>query len=245
MAAENTSWQLEDFVDSLVVELDKTRETLAVKAINKPLSYTVKEVAVDLNIFPTYDGERVTFLTAQPGQEGASKVSIQLGSITDQQVRATSKVPGAKEEVPLNEVDVDPKTRRQLRKLGVNSVDDLKQIEKKNVDLGTVAGDTLDYRKLANQIEKARRSKNPPKVNSAVMSQDADGGNYLLIKGENLSVDSKFRPVAVVNNKLAEVLSSDAREIRIQIGDAHRLKQENEVILTMDPFALVKLNLKA
>jgi len=37
MAGENTAWQLEDFVDSLVVELDKTRETLAVKAINKPL----------------------------------------------------------------------------------------------------------------------------------------------------------------------------------------------------------------
>ena len=32
----NATWQLEDFVDSLVVELDKTRETLAVRAINKP-----------------------------------------------------------------------------------------------------------------------------------------------------------------------------------------------------------------
>src|SRR5579872_4850920 len=50
----NSAWQLEDFVDCLVVELDKTRETLAVKAINKPLSYSVKEVALDLNIFPSY-----------------------------------------------------------------------------------------------------------------------------------------------------------------------------------------------
>jgi hypothetical protein len=98
MPAENTSWQLEDFVDSLVVELDKTRETLAVKAVNKPLSYTVKEVALDLNIFPTYDGDQVTFITAQPGQQGSSKVSIQLGSITDQQVRATTKLPDSKSE---------------------------------------------------------------------------------------------------------------------------------------------------
>ena len=63
----NTAWQLEDFVDSLVVELDKTRETLAVKAINKPLSYTVKDLALDLNIFPSYDGDQVPFVTAQPG----------------------------------------------------------------------------------------------------------------------------------------------------------------------------------
>ena len=59
--AENAAWQLEDFVDSLVVELDKTRETLAVKAINRPLSYTVKDLELDLNIFPTFDGDRVSF----------------------------------------------------------------------------------------------------------------------------------------------------------------------------------------
>src|SRR5437764_13194051 len=93
MATENTAWQLEDFVDSLVVELDKTRETLAVKAINRPLSYTVKDLELDLNIFPTFDGDRVSFVTAAPGQQGSSKVPISLNSITDQQIRATTKTP--------------------------------------------------------------------------------------------------------------------------------------------------------
>src|SRR5215831_1317411 len=158
MATENTAWQLEDFVDSLVVELDKTRETLAVKAINKPLSYTVKEVALDLNIFPSYDGDQVKFITAQPGQQGASKVTIQLSSITDQQVRATTKVPGVKNDINIDEIDVDKVTKKQLRKLGVNSVDDLKQIEQKNIDLQKVSDNTIDYKKLANQIQKSRRS---------------------------------------------------------------------------------------
>src|SRR5207248_8585431 len=125
MAIENTAWHLEDFVDSLVVELDKTRETLAVKAINKPLTYTVKELALDLNIFPSYDGDQVRFITAQPGQQGASKVTIQLNSITDQQVRATTKVPGAKNDINIDTIDVDKATKKQLRKLGVNSIDDL------------------------------------------------------------------------------------------------------------------------
>src|SRR5262245_18368516 len=125
MATENIAWQLEDFVDSLVVDLDKTRETLAVKAINKPLTYTVKEVALDLNIFPSYDGDQVKFITAQPGQEGASKVTIQLGSITDQQVRATTKRPETKGDIKIEEIDVDKATKKKLRKLGVNSIDDL------------------------------------------------------------------------------------------------------------------------
>jgi hypothetical protein len=244
MATENIAWQLEDFVDSLVVDLDKTRETLAVKAINKPLTYTVKEVALDLNIFPSYDGDQVKFITAQPGQEGASKVTIQLGSITDQQVRATTKRPGTKSDIKIEEMDVDKATKKKLRKLGVNSIDDLKQIENKNVDLQKVSDNTIDYTNLANQIQKSKRSQMPPKVRAASLTLDENQAPYLLIQGENLAIHPDFSPVAVVNNTLAEVMSSSADEVRIQISPAHSLAEENEVILAMDPHALVKLNVK-
>lgn len=244
MAGENTAWQLEDFVDSLVVELDKTRETLAVKSINKALSYTVKEVALDLNIFPSYDGDQVTFVTAQPGQQGASKVTIQLGSITDQQVRATSKVPRRKDDIQLNQLEVDPQTRKQLRKLGVNSAEDLKELERKDVDIANVSENSIDYRKLANQIEKSRRTQNPPKVKAAVLSLDENRSPYLLIQGENLATNPRFPPVAVINEKLAEVLSCDATEMRIRITEDHNFSASNEVILTVDPFAVVRMNVK-
>jgi len=242
MANENTSWQLEDFVDSLVVELDKTRETLAVKAINKPLSYTVKEVALDLNIFPSYDGDNVKFVTAQPGQQGASKVSIQLGSITDQQVRATSQPAAQKGDVSIDQIKVDPATKKQLRKYGVKSVDDLKQIERKNVDLQKASGDTIDYATLANQIQKSKRDQYPPRVLSASLTADENGGPCLLIEGENLALHPGFTPVAVVNQKLAEVTSASDKEMRIQISAGHALAHNNEVILTFDPFATARMN---
>jgi hypothetical protein len=245
MATENTAWQLEDFVDSLVVELDKTRETLAVKAINKPLTYTVKELALDLNIFPSYDGDQVRFITAQPGQEGASKVTIQLNSITDQQVRATTKTPTTKHDVKIDEMDVDRTTKKKLRKLGVSSVDDLKQIEKKDVDLKRVADSDLDYTELANQIQKSKRSQNPPRVSAVSLSHDGEHGPCLVIKGENLAIDPKFPPVAVVNQQLAEVMSSSNNEMRIQVADAREFKGNNEVILTFDPFAVMKMNVRA
>lgn len=244
MATENTAWQLEDFVDSLVVELDKTRETLAVKAINKPLSYTVKEVALDLNIFPSYDGDQVTFMTAQPGQEGASKVTIQLDSITDQQVRATTKVPSARE-VRLDDIDVDTTTKRKLRKLGVNSVEDLKQIEEKNVDIRTVSDNAVDYSKLANQIKKSRRNQTPPNITGVGLSLDEESVPCLVVEGENLAVDPSFPPVAVLNERLAEVMSSSPSELRIKLGDEHELEASNEMILTFDPFAVVRLKVRA
>ena len=242
--AENKPWQLEDFVDSLVVDLDKTRETLAVKAINKPLSYTVKEVALDLNIFPSYDGDEVKFVTAQPGQDGASKVTIQLDSITDQQVRATTKAPSARE-VSIDEIDVDPDTRKTLRRLGVNSVEDLKQIEEKNVDLKRVSDNEIDYSKLANQIKKARRNQNPPRITGVNLSVDEEHGTSLVVEGEHLAVDPLFKPVAVLNRQLAEVMSSSDSELRIKLDDDRELTESNEMILTFDPFAVVRLKVRA
>jgi hypothetical protein len=242
--ADNRPWQLEDFVDSLVVDLDKTRETLAVKAINKPLSYTVKEVALDLNIFPSYDGDQVRFVTAQPGQDGASKVTIQLDSITDQQVRATTKVPSARE-VSIDEIDVDPDTKKTLRRLGVNSVEDLKQIEEKNVDLKKVTDNEIDYSKLANQIKKARRNQNPPRITGVNLSIDEEQGQSLVIEGEHLAVDPLFRPVAVLNDRLAEVMSSSDSELRIKLADDHELAESNEMIVTFDPYSVVRLKVRA
>lgn len=242
--AENASWRLEDFVDSLVVELDKTRETLAVKAINKPLSYTVKEVALDLNTFPTYDGDKVSFVTAQPGQQGSSKVSIQLNSITDQQVRATTKAPTASRgDVSIQDMPVDKATKDKLRRIGVSSVDDLKQIEQRHVDLKQVTDNEIDYTSLVNQIGKARRDETPPQVSGVSLSMQ-DGEPILVVSGEHLAVDPAFPPVAVVNQRLATVHASGPREVRVGLGQARRLRPENELILTFDPFAVVRLNVR-
>lgn len=245
MDGQNTAWHLEDFVDSLVVELDKTRETLAVKAINKPLSYTVKDLSLDLNIFPSYDGDKVRFLTAQPGQSGASKVTIQLGSITDQQVRATSKPPPAKSDINIDDIPVDDATRKQLRKLGVSSVGDLQQIEQKNVDLKKVSDNEIDYSALANQIQKARRAQNPPQISGISLSMDESSRPCLVIKGRFLAVDPKFEPVAVINQSLAEVMSRSDTEIKVRIDKEHAFGLRNDVILTFDPFAFVRVNVKA
>lgn len=244
MTAENAAWVLEEFIDSLVVELDKTRETLAVKAINKPLSYSVKEISVDLNAFPTYNGDEVKFITAQPGQTGASKLTIQLGSITDQQVRATTKAPASRNDAKFDTETVPLAARKSLRKLGISSVDDLQQVERKNVDLNKVSDGEIDYSSLANHIEKSRRSSAPPSIRGISLSMDA-ARPYLTVRGRNLAVNPDFPPVAVLNGALVDVLSSSPGEIRIALGREHDLRDNNELILTVDPYAVLKVNVKA
>ncbi len=241
---DNKYWNLEDFVDSLVVELDKTRETLAVKAINKQLTYTVKEMAIDLNIFPTFDGDVIKFITAQPGQQGASKVNIQLGSITDQQVRATTKITGLKSDTSIDKIDLDPKTKSKLRKIGVTSVDDLNQLENRKVDIQHVSDGEIDFKTLANQIQKSKRNQNPPVVRAVSLALDENNQPYLHITGQNFSLNPDYPPVAVLNNKLADVFHSNSGNLKIFLNKDHLTGNENELILTLDPYAIVKMNIK-
>jgi hypothetical protein len=244
-ASTNVAWRLNDLVDSLAVELDRSRETLSVKAINKKLSYSVKEVSLDVHAFPTYDGDAVRFVTAQPGQEGASKLTIQLGSITDQQVRATAKVPGPGAPLEsLGELDVDEKTRSKLRRIGVSSVDDLKDLEARKVDLKEATGTDIDYSSLARKIGQSRRAKAAPAIDGVSLSM-SDGEQCLLVEGKNLGVDPTFPPVAVVNDRLVEVLSSGPGHVTIRLDPDHPLREDNEVVVTFDPYAVVKVNVRA
>jgi len=240
----NAAWRLHDLVDSLVVELDRTRETLAVKAINKKLSYSVKEVALDVNAFPTYDGDAVRFTTAAPGQEGASKLTIQLGSVTDQQVRATTKRLDGEPDENLSELDVDDATRSKLRRIGVSSVADLKDLEARKVDLKAATGTDIDYSSLARKINQSRRAKAAPAIEGVSLSQ-SEGEPCLLIEGRNLGLDPTFPPVAVLNDQLAEVLSSGPGHLTIRLDTENSLREENEVVVTLDPYAVVKVNVKA
>lgn len=237
----NRAWQLENFINSLVLELDKARETLAVKAVNRPLTYSVKDVALDLQLFPSYDGSKVTFITAQPGQSGASKVSLQLGSITDQQIQATSRAPISTDDVAIEEIeDIDSDTRETLSRVGVRSISDLEKMEDKKIDIGKVADGKIDYSRLAQMVKKARRGQTPPKVDKISFSK-ATSGPYLRLDGRNLHMQSNFPPLAVINDKLCNIRYADSNAIEIDIDE----KPENnyQLVMTLDPYTICKMNI--
>ncbi len=240
----NQAWNLESFVDALVVELDRTRETLSVKAINKPLSYTVKDMALDLQIFPTYDGRQVQFMTAQPGELGSSKVSIQLSAITDRQVRESSKKPVAKDDVRIEEIELDQDVMEHLRNIGVTSVGDLQRIENRNVDLESVVKKKISYSDLAKSIRGARRSKRPPRVQSASLTNDAQGGYRMILEGQDLAIDQSFEPVVVINGELASLISRARDGLTFSCPRGSIVDGDNELVLVLDPHSVVRVNVQ-
>lgn len=240
--ANNRPWNLESFLDSLIIELDKARETLAVKAINRPLTYAVKDVNLEMQLFPSYDGEKVKFITAQPGETGASKIAIQLASITDQQVRKTTKGPITKDDLSIDVVEeIDEDVKQSLRKIGVTSVNDLAEIERKNVDLEKVSDRKINYTRLAGLLQKARRGQTPPAVRGASFSHDGQAP-VLVIDGENLAIDQSFCPVAVFNGQLAEVKSASRSRLELRLPEDAMHSVSNELVMAVDPFTVFKVN---
>jgi hypothetical protein len=243
-------WQLESFLDSFIVELDKVQDTLSVKAVNRPLTYTVKDVAFDLHIFPDYDGKSLRFETAKPGEAGASKISIQLGSITDRQVRETTKNPITKDDLSIEELkEVDEDTKDSLRKIGVTSVTDLEKMEKKNIDIEKVSRKKVNYKNLANLINQARRKERTPVVSKVTRSNLGDKST-LSLKGKNLVLSHDFEsfPAAIFNNKYAKILSASDREMQIQVDEAPPPRQSRqlsgELKVALDPYTFFKIELK-
>ena len=253
----NQAWQLESFVDALVVELDKTRETLGVKAINQPLSYTVKDLAMDLQIFPTYDDDTVSFTTAQPGETGSSKLTLQLAAITDRQVRESTKPPPSAADIDLDEIEIEPDVKKELRKVGVRSISDLQRMEERDVKLESVTKKKIDFADLADSIRSARRSTRPPRVRSAQLSRSTSaapeavhfgpgsgstGRVTLTIHGDELAVEPRFRPVVSVNGEPVIVESFDANEVRLSCPATVLANGMAEVVMALDPYSVVRFD---
>jgi hypothetical protein len=153
----NQSWNLQAFLDSLIFELDKAQDTLSVKGLNRKLTYMVKDMNLELQLFPEFDGDTVRFTTAKPGDTGASKISLQLGSIRDTQIHEVARPPLTHDETPLEKIGLPEPQQRELKRLGIHSAEDLKRtVKDRNINLEKVTNQRVDYGNLARAINQSR-----------------------------------------------------------------------------------------
>ncbi len=252
MNGESKTWNLEAFLDSLILELDKAQDTLSIKGVNRPLTYTVKDVSLELQIFPHFDGRRVQFSTAKSGESGASKITFQLGSITDRQIREITKNPISKDDVPIEMIEsIDDETKQELQKMGVTTNKDLERMELKNIDLQKVSKKKIDYGSLASLINQARRRELAPKVNNVSAAKSGESV-ILSLRGENLALAAsagvaggggrKF-PIAVLNDEEVEIVSANGEELRIAVRDGQLSGRTNQLKIALDPYSVVQMSL--
>lgn len=248
----NQTWNLESFVDAFILELDKAQDTLAVKGVTRKLTYTVKDVALDLHIFPEYQDGKIRFVTAGPGDTGASRLSLQLGSISNRQIRESASEPISEDDVAIDLVeDIDEEVRDSLKKVGIRTATDVERIKQRNIDLEKVVSDkvgpskTINYSDLANMINKARRRQLAPRVSRVSVSQSLDS-RLLAIEGDHLVLSQEYAdfPAALFNGQPAQVIQAGAREVHLSVPDSSLREGVNQLNIALDPYALMRLEIK-
>jgi hypothetical protein len=181
----NRPWDLMSFVQAVTVELDRARDLSRVKSeAGRPLTYLVKDFAINLNVFPVYDGRRVLFRTAGPNEQGASSLKLELGSATAPVVQQTTKPPPRAGDVRVDDLPLDQQTRESLRDIGVESKDDVERL--RDVKVRTPRGE-VDFSRLAALMDEATAGRpRRPRVDDVVSFRTPGDGNKLRIIGRDL-----------------------------------------------------------
>lgn len=251
---ENIAWNLESFLNSMIYELDRANQTLAIKQDNVKLTYTVQDLSVTLQVFPQYDGDRVRFLTAQPGQEGASTMTFQLGSIRDNQIREIARKPPSRDDVTIDDLEMPEEERKTLKRLGINTTEDLRRtVEEKRVDIEQATDKKVSYRKLAEVINRSRRQGiQAPRVREVSLSVPPNGAGeaMLSLHGENLQVEPKSGdaeegvfPFALLDGAPLTVVAASAGAVHLAVPREKAAQLSGALTLALDPYAVLTMQL--
>ncbi|GAA5026973.1 hypothetical protein ACFQRL_11300 [Microbacterium fluvii] len=243
--AGNRSWNLKSFMDSLIVELDRAQDVLGVKGLTRPVTYTVKDVDVDLRCFPVFDGKQVKFVTAEPGQDGSSALRFSLGSISAGTIRDSAPQPADADDVAIDDIEeLDADQKDALAAVGVRSGRDLERIAGRGVDLKSVTDNRApDYSDLAAIITKAHRRRTPPRVTSAELSVH-DRALVLHLDGENLAVASSAGfPAALLDGMPRAVRDAGPDRVSLDASGFRPHGRPARLTLALDPLTVLTLEL--
>jgi hypothetical protein len=201
--AGDATFLVEDFVEAIALQLDRVQDALAIKAEVRPLTYALKDFALQLHVFVELDDQgQVRFRNSGPNEAGSSVVSMDFTTITTPMIRENTISLAQARGPTLQEAGLSPREQLQLGRIGVRTLRQLQQ-------LGAVTGQR-NIARLAglpvDRIQQAIMQGRPQviKVQPQPSPSPADGGGA-------------DRPVEV--GPAVRVSPPMAGEPRVAIGD--------------------------
>lgn len=156
MADRNASavagFMVEDFITSITTQLDRVQDALRVKSVNRPLTYALKELHLELKVFVDMDAQgHVMLRAAGPNEAGASTLAMDFTTITKPMIEENTISLAATRSTPLDNLGLKPEEQMRLERLGVTN---LAQLDRLNGSTGvsTVA------RMAAMPVERLRQA---------------------------------------------------------------------------------------
>jgi hypothetical protein len=134
-----SSFLVEDFINSITVQLDKVQDALRVKSVNRPLTYALRDFSLDLQVFVELDPQgNVRFRNSAPNETGASTVKLGFTTITKPMIDENTISLAVTRSPSLDQLGLKPEERRKLEQLGVHNAAQLQNLSA-NTGTNTVA----------------------------------------------------------------------------------------------------------
>jgi hypothetical protein len=124
------SFLVEEFIDSITSQLDRVQDALRIKAVNRPLTYALKDMSLELKVFVELDPQgKVRFRTSGPNESGASVVQLGFTTITKPMIEENTISLAASRSPSLEEAGLAPDERLRLERMGVRNVAQLERLQ--------------------------------------------------------------------------------------------------------------------
>ncbi len=123
------SFLVEEFINSITVQLDRVQDALRLKSINRPLTYALKDLSLDLQVFVELDTQgNVRFRNSAPNEAGASTVRLGFTTITKPMIEENTISMAVTRSPSLGQIGLEPDERKRLESLGVHNAAQLQNL---------------------------------------------------------------------------------------------------------------------
>jgi hypothetical protein len=131
---------VEEFLEAVSAQLDRTQDALAAKAKVRPMTFALRDFAIDLQVFVSMDGEgNIRLRSAAPGESGASTLKLDFTTITRPMIEENTVSLAMTQAPTLTEVGLKPQERRQLERIGVRTVAQLQALRASGAGVDGIA----------------------------------------------------------------------------------------------------------
>jgi hypothetical protein len=167
------SFLVEDFINAITTQLDRVQDALRLKAVNRPLTYALKDISLDLQVFVEVDPQgNVKFRSSGPNEAGASIIKLGFTTITRPMIEENTVSLAMTRSPHLDELGLDDAERKQLEQLGVRNMAQLQKLGQStgNTTVSRLTGIPVDRLKQALSLGKPNVTQvtpaKPPKPNN-------------------------------------------------------------------------------
>jgi hypothetical protein len=204
---------VDEFVQAVGAQLDRAQDSLALKVSggNRPLTWALKDLAIELRVFVEFDERgRLLLRSAGPNEKDASSLHFSFTTITRPMVEENSwQFQRESDPRSLDDIggaDIDSDTQRKLELIGVRTVGQLKQLDPAAVQ--AIVGIP------ATKLQAALAASARPAVTGQEVVSRPDGTRLLKIHGANLS--SGVAPEVRLAGQPVEVLEATPRTVLVR-----------------------------